>query len=464
MDIKKILTSNGLSYFFEKLKTYFASIKHSHELAEISDLLIDNEISATPNLVRNSAINTAINTVKDDLANGISEAKKHTDVSIANLVGSAPETLNTIEELATAFEENEEVIELLNDAIATKANADITLYKIPQELTIDEINQVRENIHSVGQYATGLTYTPYEVVEEGLNTSNHTVTEIPEEPVVAADGAEIYNDYTGNIATGLYAIAQGYKTQATGNYSHSEGWWTKASGQCSVGSGLLSVASGHFSHAEGTRTKATTNNAHSEGDMTTASGRQSHAEGSETVASGFCSHAEGANTKATSYYSHSEGLGTIAAGRNQTAMGKYNVKDTTSLLIVGNGSSDTARKNAFKLTSGGKGEFAGDIVANGCGTSETPISLIDVNTSVQVLRADVDEIMSAEHDHDDRYYTETEIDEKIKTIDMTTSDILNLIGSEMLSTESQTLIGAINELLASYTELSNDDVDSLFVI
>lgn len=254
---------------------------------------------------------------------------------------------------------------LLNFAILADQRLDIldsnSLFKTEQALTVEEVNQVRRNIHSVGQYATGLTYTPYEVVETGLNTSEHTVTETPLEPVVAAEGAEIYNDYEGNIATGLYAIATGYKTQATGNYARSNGWWTSAGGQCSNAEGLLSVASGHFAHAEGTRTKATTNNAHSEGDMTTASGRQSHAEGQQTVASGFCAHAEGSGTQATNYYSHSEGLGTIAGGRNQTAMGKYNIKDTSSLLIIGNGTSDTNRKNAFKVASNGNVWAAGSI-------------------------------------------------------------------------------------------------------
>ena len=274
----------------------------------------------------------------------------------------------------------------LNDAIETKANADIVLYKTPQELTLDEVNQVRFNIHSVGQYTTGLTYTPYTVVEEGLNTENHTVTETPLDPVVAEVGAEIYNDYENNIATGMYSIATGFKTQATGSYARSNGWWTKADGQCSNAEGLLSVASGNFSHAEGTRTSATTNNAHSEGDMTTASGRQSHAEGQQTVASGFCSHAEGSGTKATNYYAHSEGLGTIAAGRNQTAMGKYNVSDTSSLLIVGNGTSGSARSNAFVVSSAGKGTFTGDVIANGNSSAESPVSLVEVGTSVKFLQ------------------------------------------------------------------------------
>lgn len=48
--------------------------------------------------------------------------KTETDEQIANLVNSAPETLDTLGELATAFEENKEVVDVLNDAIVTKAS------------------------------------------------------------------------------------------------------------------------------------------------------------------------------------------------------------------------------------------------------------------------------------------------------------------------------------------------------
>lgn len=395
MQIKKYISLNRLNIFLNHLKNIFSLKEHTHTLSEIENLFIDNEVTASENLVRNNAVNSAIESVRSDLNNGVEFAINYADTKIANLVNSAPETLDTLGELATALQENEEVVQVLNDAISTKANADIVLYKTPQELTIEEVNQVRQNIHSVGQYATGLTYTPYEVVETGLNTSNHTITETPLDPIVAGDGAEIYNDYESNIATGLYAIATGYRTQATGNYARSNGWWTKADGQCSNAEGLLSVASGHFSHAEGTRTKATTNNAHSEGDMTVASGRQSHAEGSETVASGFCAHSEGSKTKATNYYSHAEGYYTIAAGRNQTAMGKFNASDTSSLLIVGNGTSDTERKNAFKLSSGGDGYFAGDVyVLNATDTSAS--SKLATEEYVDAKMSTIEEVSSDE--------------------------------------------------------------------
>lgn len=217
---------------------------------------------------------------------------------------------------------------------------------------------IREIKDSIGESVAGRTFTPFTVDEE------NDCAYIYEEPAEAAPTAEIMNDY-GNIAIGEYAQASGCQTQAIGNFSKAEGWWTRADGQCAVASGLLTRASGHFSHAEGTRTQATINNAHAEGDMTIASGRQSHAEGAETVASGYCSHSEGYLTQATNYYSHAEGLGTIAAGRNQTAMGKYNVKDTSSLLIVGNGTKDTDRKNAYKLDASGNGWYAGTVEVAG---------------------------------------------------------------------------------------------------
>ncbi len=62
--------------------------------------------------------------------------KSYVDESIANLIGSAPETLDTLGELATALQENEEVVEVLNNAIVTKADktyVDEAIANIPTE-------------------------------------------------------------------------------------------------------------------------------------------------------------------------------------------------------------------------------------------------------------------------------------------------------------------------------------------
>ncbi|MBR5823712.1 MAG: hypothetical protein IKY67_06185, partial [Paludibacteraceae bacterium] len=228
----------------------------------------------------------------------------------------------------------------------------------------------------VGENVAGTIQRPFDPNEAG------GFEYIYEEPQEALEGAEIFNSYAGdvdgmgvvnydrNIAIGFMSQASGFRTQAIGNYSKAEGWWTRADGQCAVASGLLSRASGHFTHSEGTRTVASINNAHSEGDMTTASGRQSHSEGQSTVSSGFCSHSEGSATVSSGYYSHAEGLGTTAKGKNQTAMGKYNIADTTNLLIVGKGSSKNALSNALTLNSDGKLWAAGTVTSTGADYAE----------------------------------------------------------------------------------------------
>jgi hypothetical protein len=48
--------------------------------------------------------------------------KDYVDQKVAELVGSAPETLNTLDKLATAFQENDEIVDILNGAIVNKAD------------------------------------------------------------------------------------------------------------------------------------------------------------------------------------------------------------------------------------------------------------------------------------------------------------------------------------------------------
>ena len=117
-----------------------------------------------------------------------------------------------------------------------------------------------------------------------------------EKTVIAGTGAEVFNDYENNIASGDYSHAEGNETMAYGNYSHAEG-------------------SG-----------------------TTASGNYSHAEGSGTIAQGISSHASGNRTAAMSNY--------------QTVIGNFNAPDSANkyAFIIGNGSYQTTnRSNAFAI-------------------------------------------------------------------------------------------------------------------
>ena len=104
---------------------------------------------------------------------------------------------------------------------------------------------------------------------------------------------EIFNDYTGNIASGKFSHAEGYETLARSAYSHAEGNGTEAYGQASHAEGIGSIAGYNYdinfetaAHAEGYQTKAIGDNSHTEGDGTEARGNADHAEGFRTRANG----------------------------------------------------------------------------------------------------------------------------------------------------------------------------------
>ena len=157
-------------------------------------------------------------------------------------------------------------------------------------------------------------------------------------------------------ALAQYAHAEGYHTTAFEIRSHAEGIATHANGANSHAEGNQTTASGQSSHAEGELSDSTALASHAEGYDTTASGAASHSEGTRTVASGERAHAEGGETVASGRMSHAGGYKTIASAEAQTAIGKFNAEDKDALLIVGNGTSDTNRKNAFMVNKDGSAE------------------------------------------------------------------------------------------------------------
>ncbi len=178
----------------------------------------------------------------------------------------------------------------------------------------------------------------------------------------ANNKGEIFNDYENNIASG--------------EHSHAEGTTFVCSGSVSANGETLSyyydskvTASGIGSHAEGCGSVSSGEGAHAEGICL-----KSH-EGAisqngitlntfipiPTIASGKGSHAEGVGTSATAIGSHSEGTSTKASGENQHVQGKYNIADTTSAHIIGNGTSSAEKSNAHTLDWDGNAWFAGDV-------------------------------------------------------------------------------------------------------
>lgn len=242
----------------------------------------------------------------------------------------------------------------LNNAVA-KANA-----AAPQSTTYTKAETDTLLAKKPGEITTGKQYT------------------IDGQTVTAGVGAEAFNDLANNKAAGQYSHAEGQNTAASGALSHAEGFNTKASGNLSHAEGYMAAASGDYSHAEGNSTTASGAQSHAEGGRTRASGVQSHAEGSGTTASGANSHAEnagatasgtnshaeGAGTTASAPQSHAEGGGTKASSEYQHVQGKFNVEDAngTYAFIIGNGTADNARHNAFAI------DWNGLIYVNGSAT------------------------------------------------------------------------------------------------
>lgn len=161
------------------------------------------------------------------------------------------------------------------------------------------------------------------------------------------------------VSAGMASHAEGYTSIAVGRVSHAEGQETQANGDMSHAEGYKTVAGGTDSHAEGNQSKATGLYSHAENNWTTAEGENSHAEGSLTYAAGKCSHAGGLNSSAQGENSFAHGDHARAYYKDQVAFGTYNTSSSVNALEIGNGTSETDRKNAFEVRKDGSSAYVG---------------------------------------------------------------------------------------------------------
>ena len=92
----------------------------------------------------------------------LTNAKAYTDTKVADLVGTAPETLDTLEELADALKDNADIVDVLNESITSKASAvDLTSHASNNtvHITADERaawNAQGENIELLEEEVNGI--------------------------------------------------------------------------------------------------------------------------------------------------------------------------------------------------------------------------------------------------------------------------------------------------------------------
>ena len=140
-------------------------------------------------------------------------------------------------------------------------------------------------------------------------------------------------------------------------------------------------AEGTYSYSGGSETSAIGNYSHAEGIKTVARGASSHTEGESTSAVGTASHAEGLSSIAQGNYSHAQNQGTLANGNAQTAIGKFNVADTTSAFIIGNGVNASRRSNMFFIDWNGNACFLNTLLVGA--NAITPNKIADAKFYVE---------------------------------------------------------------------------------
>lgn len=290
----------------------------------------------------------------------LSVAKEYTNTSITNLINSAPENLNTLGKLATAFEEHKEATDALSETVANKQNKNVIVYKDSTtgkaSMTATEILEkvkAGDNLYYTANLYEG-TLHPY---LEGSTQIAFFYSNYVDNTRVMGTGISI--DAEGNITTETYQLAHLKDTTIHITAAEREKW-------NSIPNNLLNGSAAGSLRGINTLAESDSytigENAFAIGKETKASGKNSFASGQASEATGSYAHAEGLATTAKSNYSHSEGKHTIASSPAQHVEGAANIEDTNStyIHIAGNGDFG-APSNAHTLDWNGNAWYSGDV-------------------------------------------------------------------------------------------------------
>lgn len=193
----------------------------------------------------------------------------------------------------------------------------------------------------------------------GKQVANEKFT-VNNKEITAGKGAEIFNDYDENIATGGYSSCFGKKNTVTGAQSFAFGNQNTVSGGQSGTYGVLNEASNTTSFAGGFGCKATQYGAVSMGSYATSSGQSSasfnsgQATGAYSFATNNKANASGVNATAHGFFTNASGENSFVSGTGKATNG---TEDTTIGAI---GKASTAIGNQTTA----KGENAVSIGSN----------------------------------------------------------------------------------------------------
>lgn len=194
--------------------------------------------------------------------------------------------------------------------------------------------------------------------------------------------------YLNHGADGTHSHVEGYANAASGSFSHAEGSWT--------------VASGTYSHSEGIHTQAIGVSTHTEGEYTIATGPNAHVSGAYNVDDGFSTIPEwaagttyviGDMVKRTTVKTDGTTSTIVYKCKIENSDETFTKKNWTNnprlnfVEIIGNGTTENTRSNAYALSWEGDGKYAGDVYIN-CNTDSSGgtkvLSVADFATDLDI--------------------------------------------------------------------------------
>ena len=159
-----------------------------------------------------------------------------------------------------------------------------------KDISINGNNNVTGGLNTATADKLSETLTNNTINALGIDASSRTVwingqpygnayVNIKEDNTVEAPiGAEIFNDFEHNTASGAYSHAEGSETSAAGAYSHAEGSETSAAGAYSHAEGKGTITTSEAEHASGKYNKSNAGTIFSVGIGTTDTDRKNAVE------------------------------------------------------------------------------------------------------------------------------------------------------------------------------------------
>lgn len=208
-EFENISSGEKLSIAFGKIQKAISSL-----LGHINNFDNPHKITKSQiqlgNVDNTSDVDKPVSTAQQKAIDGAyANSNKYTDQKIADLINGAPETMDTLKEVADAIEKNKSVVEALDKSIGTKANqneldthtGNDTIHITSDERTKWNDANNKKHTHSNKSVLDGITS---ELVQKWTETSSSSVTGIKgvNEDSFRRGNVELTAENVGAVATG----------------------------------------------------------------------------------------------------------------------------------------------------------------------------------------------------------------------------------------------------------------------